>query len=205
MMQRTHAGAALAAGVAALLFAPTVGHGAGTAARVVDRTFLCAAGEVGGGLWGLTAATSPPKTGGQDPRTRLPGFAAHVRRNVAGGYLATVATERWPNGIAVARADCRQTAGRIGLTRRGLDGGRFSPFYEEYDCDTPRRVLMRVRAVFRGRSALAPRGDYLAASGNVQTASIAVAAYPKRKPVVFASVSPKGGRMFLASSRCVKD
>jgi hypothetical protein len=195
----------LAAGVAALVLAPGVGNGAGSASRVVDRTFLCTAGEVGGGLWGLTVGTSPPKTGGQDPRTRLPGFAGNVFRHISYDFLATVATERWPNGMAISRADCQQTARRIRLTRSGLDGGRFSPFYEEYDCDTPRRVLIRVRAVFRGRSALAPRGEFLAASGDAQAAFLAVATYPKRKPVVLASVSSRGGRMFLASSRCVKD
>jgi hypothetical protein len=173
----------------------------------VDRTFLCATRFVGGGFWGIEVLESPPEVG-QNPQTRLPGFAAHVVTLSPGppnAQIATVAAGRFRNGIEVGREHCRQTAERIALTRRGLDGGPFSQFFTEYDCDTPRRVLIRVRAVFHGRSALAPRGSLLAASGNVQTASLAVATFPQRKPVVLASVSPKGGRMLLASSRCVKD
>jgi hypothetical protein len=198
---------ALAAAVTALLLAPSVGNGAGTASRVVDRTFLCTAAGLGGGLWGFEVLASPPETG-QDPQTRLTGFAAHVFTLSPGppdAQIATVAAGRSPYGIGIGREHCRRSTTQIRLTRRGLDGGRFSPFFTEYDCDTSRSVLIRVRAVFRGRSAFASRGRLLAASGEVRTASLAVATYPKRKPVVLVSVTPQGGRLFLAESRFVKD
>jgi hypothetical protein len=203
----TRACPAMAAVAVGLLLTPPLGSGGGKASRVVDGTFLCSTRSVGSGFWGIEVVESPPEVG-QDPRTQLTGFAARVFTLNPGppnAEVATIAAGRSPSGIWIGRDHCRRSVMRIRLTRTGLDGGRFSGFFTEYDCETPRRVLIRVRAIFRGRSALAPSGRSLAARGRVQHAYVAVSAYPTRKPIAYADVSSERARMFVASSRCIKE
>jgi hypothetical protein len=55
----------------------------------------------------------------------------------------------YPGRLAVNTRACRPTGRRVEFTRVGLDGGRANRFGDEFDCEVPRRVLLRVRAVLR--------------------------------------------------------
>lgn len=47
------------------------------------------------------------------------------------------------------------SSARLELAANGLDGGPASYFSDEYECDAPRRVLLRFRAVFRSPTSFA--------------------------------------------------
>jgi hypothetical protein len=105
--------------------------------------------------------------------------------------------------VAVSLRQCRSTRSRIPLTSRGLRGGVAGQLGETYDCESPRRVLVRVRARLTGGSLRSSRG-FLRASATVSEASLAVRTTDGR-PLLYASVEASGRARLYTSARCVPD
>jgi hypothetical protein len=97
---------------------------------------------------------------------------------------------------------------RVPFTARGLRGGSPGPFGQLFDCETPSRVLVRIRAVFRVPTTLEtirPFGyPMLAAHGEVGEALPAIRT-PTGKPLALATVSESGKARLLTASSCVED
>jgi hypothetical protein len=125
-----------AVAAATLLLAPN-GGAREQAERVVDRTFACQAGYVGG-LYQVDV-TSMLST---DPSSKL-----RASSSVTQGLHQTLG-HMTTDGVTVHRGLCAPSRARVALTTKGLRGGAVPPLGIESTCETPRRVLLRVRAVF---------------------------------------------------------
>jgi hypothetical protein len=91
-----------------------------------------------------------------------------------------------------------------------LTESRTSPTGDNYKCDVPATVLIRIRASFARptrfvRDARFPSTDV--ARGQISTGYLAVTTLRGRRPIVFASVNDASGkaRLFVAPSRCRAD
>jgi hypothetical protein len=109
------------------------------AARVIDRTVLCATG-LSGGIHEIEIEAKS---------------ASGPRRDQADGHV-TVGSNVQPislfASITQAALDlnpaCRRARATVGLRSRGLTGWTASRTYETVDCTTAPRVLIRVRVAF---------------------------------------------------------
>jgi hypothetical protein len=200
-----------AAATGALLAAP-LGDGAEQASRIIDRTVLCRTVGVGypdsvrfATVWAepfqhLGGAPAAPwlfvgnRAGGDDP-----GVSASIRTGPYGNDA---------NGfVSLSRTRCTRTSVRVPLSSSGLRGGPTQPFGDNYRCDLPATVLIRVRVDFKRPTALRPdtrSPSVLIARGHITTGYLAVATARGRKPIVFASAHDASGkaRLFVAPSRC---
>jgi hypothetical protein len=184
------------AGMAAALLAPAQARD--TASRIIDRTFVCEAGYLGGiyqvsfeSYWHM------PPTGRRTP-------SATASTNLASGSIAGIS----PTSLNVNRLHCKATGAKVPLTTKGLRGGAFSPFNTEYDCFTPRMVLLRVRGEFVKPTTLrtvSPFGyPQLHAQGPATQIQLAVGTL-KGKPIAYASIAgPKKARLFTYND-CQED
>lgn len=183
--------------VAAALGLSSRASGEPTATRVIDRTLLCETGVQGGvNVVTLNGSSSKPgkDSAGVDITTRL----------VPTWRLASIG-ER---AVELSPA-CRRPTARAPLASTGLVGVVASPFGDEFDCWTPRRVLIRVRAVFESPATLRlgrPWGfPLLFARGKVEEAWLAIRTQAG-KPMAFAAVSETGRtRVFTARRDCFPD
>jgi hypothetical protein len=202
---------ATATGIGALFAAP-IGSGAESASRVIDRTIVCRTVGVGypdsvrfATVWAEPfqhlggAAAAPWLFVGNAGAGGEPGVSASIRTgpygNDASGYAS------------VSRTRCTRTSIRIPLSSSGLRGGPTQPFGDNYRCDVPAKILIRVRADFRRPTALRPSPrspSHLIAKGQITTGYLAVVTERGRRPIVFASANDASGkvRLFLAPSRC---
>lgn len=168
--------------------------------RVLDRTVLCETG-LSGGIREIDV--SARSTSGSGPRS--------------GGYV-DVATSGLPTprlaGVFESAVElspaCRSSRVAVPLVRGNLVGGVVARTIEAVDCQTPRRVLVRVRAEFRARTTLRRHTRYgypmLTARGVVTSGSLA-ARTPSGAPLVFARLLPTGRvQVFTAIPvRCIPD
>jgi hypothetical protein len=103
---------------------------------------------------------------------------------------------------------CTQSRTRVALTTEKLDGGPAGPSEREFECETPRRVLVRIRAVFRSRAMLETSRDFgyptLRAGGEVTEAALAIRTQAGR-PLAFASVHESGRARVFGGRGCVED
>lgn len=202
-------GAALAIG--SLIAAP-LGNGAGTASRIIDRTVVCRTVGVGypdsvrfATVWAEPfqhlggAPAAPWLFVGNAGAGNEPGVSASIRTgpygNDASGYAS------------VSRTGCTRTSVRVPLSSTGLRGGPTQDFGDNYRCDLPAKVLIRVRADFRRPTTLRPSPrspSHLIAKGQITTGYLAVVTERGRKPIVFASAHDASGkaRLFVSPARC---
>jgi hypothetical protein len=200
--------AGLAAAIGALL-AVSVGSGAESATRIIDRTVVCqmpGEGFPDSTRFMSVAASprhrrtnSPPQMGASNG----PSFEVRVSvRTGPGGRQAT-------GSVVLNREQCSPTTLRVPFSTRGLRGGSTTRFADNsYRCDVPAQVLMRVRAEFKRPTGFARDPAFTAslifAKGQIATGYFAVTTLRGRKPLAFASVNDTTGkaRLFVASSRC---
>ena len=220
--------AALAVSVAALaaVAVPWQSSTAGDrASHVVDRTFTCAPGFLGG-VYSITARarTGIGKTGSgweQPPLatigSSLVGAAQFSIQNslawISAGKPAPAAPvspadpelplRAWGT-VAVQGGVCRGSTARVPVGTRGLDRTDVGPFEEAYDCDTPRRVLLRVRATLAGTGALTSFHGYLRTTVPTRTAEVMVRT-PSGKPVAYVHVQESGKASLFTARGCVED
>jgi hypothetical protein len=176
------------------------GGGSGASARVIDRTLLCPTAMQGGVRLASIRASEGVQTGPAQPGTSF-----DVTTNfVPDGRLVSATT----NSLELNATRCTSTRARVQLTARGLDGGRPGVSGQEFECETPRRVLVRVRAVFRSATRLErsrPWGyPVLTALGQLKEASVAMRTQAG-KPLSFASIHESGRARLLSAPSCVED
>ena len=196
----------------------------------VDRTFRCSP-SLAGGAYKLDALASGG-SGRSGATWERPAFAG-LRTNISGSaatavdnYLVWLTAGRpsrdalvpqpgrialfdfpyrvWGT-LAVNRARCRVSKTRVALSPKRLVGGRAGVFPDEFDCTTPKAVLVRVRAVTEARTTLRSYRGFVRTQVPATEAVIAVQA-PGGKPLAFARVSRSGqSRILVAQPPCYPD
>ena len=167
--------------------------------RVIDRTVVCDVG-LQGGVYVLNVHGEPRN------RSRKRSATAYITTSVVPtGRIAYIS-----KGFLELSPACRPSRARVSFSRRGLTAFTPSGFYgSEYDCWTPRRVVLRIRAVFKSPTRLKAGSPFgfplLFARGPVKEASFAFRT-EKGKPLALATVT-KAGRLgiFLATGDCFPD
>jgi hypothetical protein len=211
--------------VGVLAFA-LAGQSAGQGSRVVDRTVMCAA-QLNGGIYEveIRAQSGAVRKGSRWDKPALAmvttgsvGAAAQALDNavawvVAGtpsgeaSLIQTLAGFTYPVrtwGTLAMASRCRVSRTRPALSSVGLSGGRVDPFGTLFDCPTPRRFLIRMRAVLSASSPLRNRRGYLGTTTTVSEGRIAIST-PAGKRLAYAEVASSGrARLFTAPS-CVPD
>ena len=108
-------------------------------------------------------------------------------------------------GTFAMRARCRPNRAQVPLSRKGLDGGPTGKLDQTYDCETPRRVLVRMRGTFQRPTELRRHGPWLFTRETVLKGSIAVRTESGR-PILLAEVFASGkANIFISSARCFRD
>jgi len=184
-------------GIAGVLLTPA--YGREDASRVVDRTFSCETGYLGG-IYQATVHSYwsvPPQVERRTP-------SATLVTNLTNGFLGGIS----PSSIYVNRLHCRATKTRLPLTTKGLRGGTFSPLGTEFDCYTPRRVLLRIRGGFLKPTTLRTASSFgypqLRALGATKRAELAVATLAG-KPIAYAFIAGAKTARLFTSTDCQED
>jgi hypothetical protein len=197
------------------------------AARVVDRTMVCAA-ALSGGIYevDVRAQAGAGRRGSSWEKpavamltTGSTGSAAEALDNAlvwafAGRPTrdATVIPDPFAGFTYPIRAwgtlamanRCRVSRARPVLSGQGLRGGRIDGLGESFDCPSPRRVVIRVRTGLAASSSLGTRRGYLGTTTPLTDARVVVAT-PSGKRLAYAEVFASGrARLFTAPS-CVPD
>jgi hypothetical protein len=191
---------ALVVGVVAACAACLPSAGAeSTASRIVDRTFACETGYLGG-IYQATVQSYwsvPPQV-----KRRTP--SATVVTNLTDGFLGGISS----SSVYVTRLHCKATSAELSLTTKGLRGGSFSALGTEYKCYTPRRVLLRIRGEFMKPTTLRASSRFgfpqLQALGATTSAELAVATLAG-KPIAYASIAGTKTTRLFTSSDCQED
>ena len=137
--------------------------------RVVERTFSCEAGYVGG-LHQVDLSSIYSKTPGS-ASLRVTSAVTQDMHSAALGQLTA-------DGFTIHRGLCSPARGAIKLSTKGMRGGLVPPLGSTATCETPSRPLVRVRAVFDGpvlTQTTKPFGSpILSVSGELEQAALAV-------------------------------
>jgi hypothetical protein len=220
--------AALLALLAAMAFAlQAQARPQAAAARVIDRTMVCAA-ALSGGIYEVEASAQA----GADKRGsswHKPAIAMVTTGSTAsaGEALdhalawtiagtptrdAPVIPDPFPGfsypirawGTLAMTTRCRVSRARPALSSSGLRGGRIDALGGTFDCPSPRRVLVRVRAVLAADSSLSIRRGNLGTTTPLTEARVVVSTQ-KGKRLAYAEVAGSGrARLFTAPS-CIRD
>jgi hypothetical protein len=195
-----------------------------SAPRVLDRTLICSTVPVGGvrkiqirahqGIrqsaseWRQLAFAVVASGTVASAVDSLNNSLAWITAGEPGGHTSMDAPTGWPHyphnegTIAFARQRCTPSAARVPLAAAGLTGSAASPLGEDIDCFTPRRVLVRVRAVMRARLRLFPSGTFLKTTLPAREGFLAVRTLRGRQ-LVFASVLASGKARLFTAPTCV--
>ena len=175
------------------------GTPSGSSARVIDRTLLCSTAMQGGiRLISIRAASAT----GSGPAQQGPSFSASTgfARDAGFAYAST-------SSLSLNWSRCTETRARVRLAAGKLDGGP-TLSWQEYDCEAPRRVLLRIRALFRKPTAFESNREsgyeQLSANGDVKEAALA-SRTQSGKPLGFAMLSESGKARLFAASTCSED
>ena len=199
----------------------------GVAARVVDRTMVCSAG-LSGGIYEVEAQAraGAVRRGStwEKPATTIvttgnTGSAAQALDNTLAWAIAgtptrdaTVIPDPFGNfsypirawGTLAMTNRCRVSRTRPPLSARGLRGGAVDALGEIFDCPSPRRFLVRVRATLTASASLSTRRGNLGTTMPLNEGRVAVAT-PSGKRLAYAEVFASGrARLFTAPS-CIPD
>lgn len=197
--------------------------------RVFDRTYSCAVADVGTNYHELGARGHSGTRASGAAWARLP-FAAlstgfvTSRENILEDSLAWISAgspanaaslevSEWFNGVVVSAQMhgtlavntrlCKRQRARVPLTAKALSGGVVGQLGAEYDCETPRRVLVRVRVTSRSPIRLSRDRAFLKARVGLEQGYAAVRTLSGR-PLVFAAVAASGKTRIFTSSRCLR-
>jgi hypothetical protein len=174
------------------------GTSSASGARIIDRTLLCST-AMRGGIRQISIQASA------------------AARPAPGGASFTVLTSWVPDGrltsgstagLLLNPTRCTPTRANVPLAAAKLEGGSPGTSGQEFDCETPRRVLLRVRAEFRVPTPLETSREWgypeLVARGEVTKASLAIRTQAG-KPLAFATVSASGKARLLTAPSCIED
>jgi hypothetical protein len=217
--------------VAALVAGVSLVHSSGGAFQapaVIDRTLLCSTLAVGGGLYQFEIrAQDGIRQNGTTWKSLAFASARAGRITIgpsqledslawigAGRVSHTTNLEEYDvmspysaqthGTLALNQKLCTRSRARVRLTAKGLEGGRAGRFGVEYDCESPRRVLVRVRATLRTRAPVYRDRHFVKTKASLKSAYLAIRTR-SGKPLAFAAVFESGkARLFTASS-CLAD
>lgn len=186
----------------------------GAPSPVVDRTFSCTVGVLGGGMRQLDVTTSPRGSLGAGGRSDdvSPGYISLGSGEARGVFddlvLARSRTEArrsatpFPPGVYADVRRCTRTRASVPLSPKGLPGPPVR-FNTDADCEVRGRVLVRLRAVLE---APAPWGrserPYFGARRNVVEATIAIRSERGRRPIALVALDRTGETRLWVSSNC---
>lgn len=105
--------------------------------------------------------------------------------------------------LGVSRA-CRAVSARVPLGPSGLQGGAASPLGDRLDCEAPRRVLVRIRAIAVAETTLRARGDFLRTTVPMKSGQLAVRT-EEGKPIMYSEVFENGTARLYTAKGCVSD
>jgi hypothetical protein len=192
-------------------------QGGSEATFVLDRTYSCAI-VLHGGIYQLENRAHPgARTGRSWTKLAYAGLRAGVFSGGTGNLLAwisagkptkttTVDQEFWTfdvrtfGTIGVSGRNCNPTTAPVLLSAAGLRGGSAVPLGSELECDVPRRVLVRVRAVLESRARLHGR-EFESVHVPVREAKLAVRT-PAGKALTYATVSQSGKATLFTAKGC---
>ena len=169
-----------------------------SASRTLDRTYGCAAGYLGGV---------------NQVQLELYG---RVRDPAAGDRLAygeVTTTPNWrlaglgPSWLEINPTHCNPLKTSGALTERGLRGGQVGGLGRIVDCQTPARVVSRIRGSFTRPTALRPHRifdlTFLRAEASARVTTVALST-SKGHPI--ATLRVENGKAFLfTSANCEED
>ena len=184
-------------GVAATLLSPAAARV--EASRIVDRTFHCESGFLGG----LYQVDVNSHYSAQQGSSELTVYSS-VTRNIYESPLGGMSSE----GFAIHRDRCVPTKAPLKLSTTGMRGGVVPPLGATSTCETPRRVLLRVRAVFE--RPVTPRTSrrfgfpQLTAEGSVREAALAIGTRAG-KPIAYLSVTGTERARLFTVRTCEED
>jgi hypothetical protein len=165
--------------------------------RVIDRTLVCETG-LSGGIREIGVQANSAYKRGTGRVTVTTGAL------LAGSVAGVAQTQLYLNPA------CGASRARVDFSTRGLIGGVVGTILESIDCATPRRVLVRVRGVFRApvrlRRGRLPRPPLLYAIGRVVEGGVAVRTL-SGKPLVLARLLRSGKVQVFAAipDSCIPD
>jgi hypothetical protein len=194
--------------------------------RIVDRTFVCAHGALGD-LREIEARAGQGIRESRSKWKQLPFAVVATGRATnslshwgrltysyawitAGSPSATTTIDsEWrkigvPATLGVSTKACTRATSRVPLSAGGLSGGGASPFGEEFDCSTPRRFLIRMRAVLHSPASLRARQGFLATRVPVREARLAVRTLTGR-PLIYAESFDSGRASLFTASGCFRE
>jgi hypothetical protein len=173
--------------------------GARLGARVIDRTLLCSTAMQGGIRMVSIDASS---ASGPDLIQHGPSFSVSSGFARPPGFASASKTS-----FSLFPDRCTGSGALVSLKAGKLRGAAPGPFGRSFDCEAPRRVYLRVRAVFFEPATLVENRESgyrtLLAQGQISEAAIAIRT-PSGKPLLFADFSGAKARLFRARS-CIED
>jgi len=196
------------------------------AATVIDRTLSCSTLAIGGLRKIEVRAHAGVRASGSG-WAKLP-FAVVMTPTVGGFASAldpssltwisagrpTAATtaghEHWTISVlthgtlALSQKLCRNADAEVPLRPTGLQGGRTSELGEGFECATPRRVFVRVRAVVDSQTRLRSRASYSRTTAAIREAALAVRSQ-SGKPIVYATTAASGNARLFTARECAPD
>jgi hypothetical protein len=195
-----------------------------SAPRILDRTLVCTTAVVGGvrkitvrghqGIrqrgseWRQLAFAVVASGTVASATESLDNSFAWITAGAPGGHTSMDQPTGWPHyphnegTIAFRRQQCTPSTARVPLVPARLDGGAASPLGEEIDCFTPRRVLVRLRAVMQSPPLLFGSGVFLKTIVPAREGYLAVRTLAGR-PLAFASVLASGRAKLYTAPSCV--
>jgi hypothetical protein len=189
-------------------------------ATVVDRTLLCRTLLTGGiyevesrahsgvresaSVWRKlpSALVTNGNAGYEDALVWISAGRPSASTLLGEGYFQSLVREHGTLGIRLA-SGCRTTRAKVALSTKGLNGGQASQLGEIYDCETPRDVLVRVRATLES-GALRSRQGFLRATTPISKAEFAVRTRSGRA-IAYASVASSGKTRLFTASACTRE
>jgi hypothetical protein len=190
------------------------------AAFVLDRTYSCAI-PLHGGIYQVENRAHPgARSGGSWTKLAYAGVRTGPHSGATGSLLAwvtggtptkttTVDQEFWTFEVTTfgtmgVRGDrCNPTSASVPLAATSLRGGAAAPLGDELECEVPRRVLVRLRAVLPSRATLRGK-DFESIHVPVREAKLAMRT-PSGKPLSFATVSQTGKAALFTAKGCVAE
>jgi hypothetical protein len=200
-----------------------------TASRILDRTFVCSTTYVGGaysiegrghsgtgraaGAWARPPLAAVKTGAGANGGPRDPsildnslvwitaGRPSAAATLVEGSVLSDLYRTRLWGTLAVNTDLCRNAKKQIQLASRGLRGGTLGSFEESSKCLTPRRVVMRVRAVLSSPAVLRRFRDFGRTTVPVREATFVIQTEAGRR-LVYGEVSESGRARLLTARDC---